>query len=330
MNKRLNLKAAVLAGIGVALLIVGVASAALKGNINIDGSSTVYPITEAVAEDFMDSNSGVNVVVGISGTGGGFKRFVVGDTDISDASRPIKKSEVEKCAAAGINFIELPVAFDALTVVVNPKNDWCTSITVAELKKIWDQGSTVKNWSDVRSGWPAKPIKLFGPGTDSGTFEYFTEAINGTAKQSRSDYTASEDDNVLVTGVAGDQYAMGYFGLAYYEENQGKLTAVKVDAGKGAVGPSKDTARSGKYAPLSRPLFIYVSSKAAGREEVKSFVNYYLDNAATLSEEVGYVALPANAYKVIKSRFNSNKYGSVFSGKDTIGMTIEEVLAAEK
>ncbi len=330
MNKRFILRTAILAGIGSAVLAGGAALAALKGNINIDGSSTVYPITEAVAEDFMDGNPGVNVVVGISGSGGGFKRFVVGDLDISDASRPIKKSEVDKCSAAGISFIELPVAFDALTVVVNPKNDWCDSITVAELKKIWDQGSTVKNWSDVRAGWPNKPIKLYGPGTDSGTFEYFTEAINGTAKQSRADYTASEDDNVLVTGVAGDQYAMGYFGLAYYSENSDKLKAVKIDGGKGAVAPSKDTARSGKYAPLSRPLFIYVSGKAAKREEVSSFVNYYLDNAATLSEEVGYVALPASAYKTIKARFNNAKYGSAFSGKDTIGLTIEEVLAAEK
>ncbi|MCC7478683.1 PstS family phosphate ABC transporter substrate-binding protein [bacterium] len=330
MNKRFLIKAAVLAGLAGTVLAGGAALAALKGNINIDGSSTVYPITEAVAEEFMGANPGVNVVVGISGSGGGFKRFVVGDIHVSNASRPIKKSEVEKCAANSINFIELPVAFDALTVVVNPKNDWCDSITVAELKKIWDQGSTVKNWSDVRPGWPNKPIKLFGPGTDSGTFEYFTEAINGTSKQSRADYTASEDDNVLVTGVAGDQYAMGYFGLAYYEENSGKLKALKVDGGKGPVAPGKDTARSGKYAPLSRPLFIYVNGKSAQREDIKAFVNFYLDNAAALSEEVGYVPLPDSAYKTIKNRFNSGKFGSVFSGKDTIGLTIEEVLAAEK
>jgi phosphate transport system substrate-binding protein len=311
-------------------VMASAAYAALSGNINIDGSSTVYPITEAVAEEFMASNPGVQVVVGISGSGGGFKRFTVGEIDISDASRAIKKAEVEKCAAAGIDFVELPVAFDALTVVVNPKNDWCDSITVAELKKIWDQGSTVKKWSEVRAGWPDKPIKLYGPGTDSGTFEYFTEAINGTAKQSRTDYTASEDDNVLVTGVAGDANAMGYFGLAYYAENSAKLKAVKIDGGKGPVAPSKETARNGKYSPLSRPLFIYVSGKSMTKPHIKSFVDFYLDNAGALSEEVGYIALPDSAYKTIKARFNNKKYGSAFSGRDTIGMTIEEVMGAER
>ncbi len=301
----------------------------LAGAVNIDGSSTVFPITEAVAEEFMGANPGVNVTVGISGTGGGFKRFGNGETDISDASRAIKQEEADACAAASIQFVELPVAFDGLTVVVNPENDWCTSITVDELKKIWDQGSTVTKWNEVRADWPAEPIKLFGPGTDSGTFDYFTEAVNGKAKQCRTDFTASEDDNVLVTGVAGDKYALGYFGLAYYEENMDKLKAVAIDGGKGPVAPSKDTVMDGTYSPLSRPLFIYVSDKAAARPEVKAFVDYYLDNAAQRSAEVGYIPLPDSAYTSIKARWTSATYGSLFMGQDTMGMTIDEILAAE-
>jgi phosphate transport system substrate-binding protein len=307
-----------------------VAHAALGGKIEIDGSSTVYPITEAVAEEFQGANPGVKVTVGISGTGGGFKRFTVGETDISDASRPIKSGEHDAAKAAGIGYIELPVAFDGLTVVVNPKNTWVDKLTVAELKKIWEPASKVKSWSDVRAGFPAKPIKLYGPGTDSGTFEYFTEAINGKAKESRADYTASEDDNVLVQGVAGDQYALGYFGLAYYEENAGKLKAVPIDNGKGAIMPSTRTVSNGTYAPLSRPLFIYVSAKSMGRPEVDAFVKFYLENAAELVKEVGYIPLPSTAYSAISKRYTSRKSGSAFMGRDTIGLTIEEVLAAEK
>ncbi|MCC7478682.1 PstS family phosphate ABC transporter substrate-binding protein [bacterium] len=301
----------------------------LSGAVNIDGSSTVYPITEAVAEEFMNSNPGVNVTVGISGTGGGFKRFAGGETDISNASRAIKQEEADACAAASIGIIELPVAFDGLTVVVNPQNDWCSSITIEELKKIWDQGSTVKKWSDVRAEWPAEDIKLFGPGTDSGTFDYFTEAVNGKSKQCRTDFTASEDDNVLVTGVAGDKYAMGYFGLAYFEENMDKLKALSVDGGNGPVDPSKDSVMNGTYSPLSRPLFIYVSDKAAERPELEAFVTYYLDHAGHRSAEVGYIPLPDSAYALIRERWTSRTLGSVFVGRETTGMTIEQILAAE-
>lgn len=321
--------------LSIALLIALVAASVayaqgLKGKIEIDGSSTVFPITEAVAEEFQIANPGVKVTVGISGTGGGFKRFVVGETDISNASRPIKDKEHADSKTNGVSYIELPVAFDGLTVVVNKKNTWVDNLTVSELKKIWEPGSTVKTWADVRSSWPAKPIKLYGPGTDSGTFDYFTEAINGKSGASRSDYTASEDDNVLVTGVAGDQYSLGYFGLAYYEENQDKLKAVPIDNGKGPVTPSLETVKTSKYSPLSRPLFIYVSSKSAQRPEVDAFVKFFLKNAGTLSKEVGYIPLPSEAYAVVSNHYAARKAGSVFMGKDTVGLTIQQVLAAEK
>ena len=228
--------------------------------VQIDGSSTVFPVTEAVAEEFQKANKGkVKVTVGISGTGGGFKKFCRGETDISDASRPILKQEMEACKGAGIEYIELPVAFDALTVIVNPKNEWASSMTVAELKKIWEpaaQGKLTK-WNQVRSNWPDAPLKLFGAGADSGTFDYFTEAITGKAKSSRGDFTASEDDNVLVQGVANDRHALGFFGFAYYAENKGKLKAVAIDNGKGAVVPSEKTVLDGTYQPLSRPIYIY-------------------------------------------------------------------------
>jgi phosphate transport system substrate-binding protein len=301
-----------------------------KGKIEIDGSSTVFPITEAVAEEFQEANPGVHITVGISGTGGGFKRFVAGETALQNASRPIKDKEHADSKAGGITYVELQVAFDGLTVVVNKKNTWADKLTVAELKMIWEPGSKVRNWSDVRSGWPAKPIKLYGPGTDSGTFDYFTEAINGKSKESRSDYTASEDDNVLVNGVSGDQYALGYFGLAYYEENKDKLRAVPIDGGKGPVAPSVETVKNGKYAPLSRPLFIYVSSKAMARPEVDAFVKFYLKNAGRLTKEVGYIPLPAEAYTAVSGHYAKKRLGSVFMGKDTVGLTIQEVLLAEK
>ncbi len=230
----------------------------------------------------------------------------------------------------GLAYIELPIAFDGLTVVVNKKNTFVDKLTVAELKKIWQPGSKVKNWSDVRAGWPAKAIKLYGPGTDSGTFDYFTEAINGKSKESRSDYTASEDDNVLVNGVSGDESALGYFGLAYYEENKDKLRAVPIDGGKGPVSPSVETVKNGKYAPLSRPLFIYVSTKSMARPEVDAFVKFYLKNAANLTKEVGYIPLPAEPYTAVTAHYTKKKNGSVFMGKDTIGLTIQDVLASEK
>jgi phosphate transport system substrate-binding protein len=306
------------------------ASKGLAGTIAIDGSSTVYPITEAVAEEFGKVQPGVRVTVGISGTGGGFKKFCAGETDLSDASRPIKQAEIDTAKGNKINFIELPIAYDGISVVVNPKNTWCKSLTIDELKAIWAPGSQVNNWSQVRKGFPNKPLKLYGPGTDSGTFEYFTEAVVGKAKESRADYTASEDDNVLVQGVAGDEGGLGYFGFAYYEENQRKLKVVSIDAGKGAVTPSATTIANGKYAPLSRPLFIYISTAAAQRAEVKAFVDFYLKNAAKLSKEVGYVALPNTAMSLATKRWNDRKTGSVFNGQGaTPGVTIEKLLKAE-
>lgn len=270
----------------------------LGGQVSIDGSSTVYPISEAVAEEFMAANEGkVRVTVGLSGTGGGFKRFCAGETDISNASRPIKDSEKEQCAASNIEFLEFPVASDGLTVAVNPANTFVQCLTVAELKKIWEPGSTVKNWSDVRAGFPDREIKLYGPGTNSGTFDYFTEAINGKEDASRADYTASEDDNVLVQGVEGDAEALGYFGYAYYKENATKLKAVGIDNGAGCVLPSEETVRNTTYKPLSRPLMIYVSKPALARPEVRAFVKFYLEHSATLVPEVGYVALEESKYQ---------------------------------
>ena len=265
----------------------------LTGTVRIDGSSTVFPVTEAVAEEFQIENRAVRVTVGISGTGGGFKKFCSGETDISDASRPIKDSEREMCAANGIEPIEVTVAFDGLAVMVNPQNDFASCMTVDELKRIWEPGSAISRWSQVRDGWPDKKIKLYGPGTDSGTFDYFTEAIVGEEDASRPDFTASEDDNVLVQGVAGDQFALGYFGYAYYAENTDKLKLVAIDDGHGCVAPSPETVQGGAYTPLSRPLFIYLNRTALDRPEVKAFVRYYLTNAPELVPQVGYVPAPS-------------------------------------
>ena len=273
----------------------------LSGAVRIDGSSTVFPVTEAVAEEFQIENRGVRVTVGISGTGGGFKKFCAGETDISDASRPIKDSERELCAEAGIEPIQVTVAYDGLAVMVNPENDFAGCMTVAELKRIWEPGSTVTTWKDVRSEWPDEEIVLYGPGTDSGTFDYFTEAIVGEEDASRPDFTASEDDNMLVQGIAGDRYALGYFGYAYYAENTDKLKLVAVDGGAGCVAPSPETVQSGTYAPLSRPLFIYLKQSALNRPEVAAFVEYYLTNAGLLVPEVGYVALDAESYQAVLS-----------------------------
>ena len=273
------------------------AGAPVSGAIKIDGSSTVYPITEAVAEEFQKANPGTRVTVAFSGTGGGFKKFCAGETDMNDASRPIKADDAGEgaaCKAKGIEYLELGIATDALSVVINPGNDWAKCLTVAQLKKIWDQGSTVKKWSDIDPTFPAQDIHLFGPGADSGTFDYFTEVINGKAKQSRSDYTPSEDDNALVTGVAGDRYALGYFGFAYLEENLDKIKAVPIDGGSGCVAPSRDAVNGGTYKPLARPLFIYPSRAALKRPEMAAFVQYYLDNVNTYVDEVGYIdAAPA-------------------------------------
>lgn len=299
----------------------GPSSEPLVGKIAIDGSSTVYPISAAVAEEFQIENPGVKVTVAFSGTGGGFKKFCSREadaTDANDASRPIKAkdkpgadgtlgtaddelSEATLCKNAGVDPVELKVAYDGLSVVVNPSNDFVDCLTTAELKAIWDQDSTVTTWADVRAGWPAEDIELFGPGADSGTFDYFTEAVNGEAKRSRSDYTPSEDDNALVQGVANDENGLGYFGFAYFEENTDKLKLVPVDGGGGCVAPSIETIKDGSYAPLSRPLFVYPSSQALARPEVTAFFTYYLENVNEFVEEVGYVALPADELAATKA-----------------------------
>ncbi len=296
--------------------------------IKIDGSSTVYPITEAVAEEFQTAQK-VKVTVGESGTGGGFKKFCRGETDISNASRPITQKEIDACKEAGIQFIELPVAFDALTVVVNSKNDWVKSLTVEELKKIWGPGSTVKNWKQVNPAFPDKKIGLYGPGTASGTFDYFSEAINGKSKAHRTDYTPSEDDNVLVQGVTGDNGGIAYFGLAYYEENKDKLKAVPiaVKAGSPAVLPSAKTVEDGTYQPLARPIFIYVNATAAAfKPEVKDFVNFYLEQAPALVKEVKYVPLPAEDYAAVKTHFKAMKPGTGFGGKNEVGIKVKDLI----
>ena len=320
--------------LGVAAFVAGAFSVptahAAEKIIKIDGSSTVYPITEAVAEEFQKAKK-TKVTVGISGTGGGFKKFCRGETDISEASRPILQKEMDACKEAGIQYIELPVAYDALTVVVNPKNDFIKSMTVDELKKMWEPAAQgkIKTWNQVNATWPNKPLKLFGAGSDSGTFDYFTEAVVGKAKSSRGDFTASEDDNVLVQGVASDVGAIGYFGYAYFEENQDKLKAVPIVAktGKPAVSPSPETVMNGTYQPLSRPLFIYVNATAAAfKPDVKAFVDYYLANAPTLVKEVKYVPLPANEYTAVTAHWKSLKAGTGFGGVPEVGVKIEELL----
>jgi len=316
----------------------GTTAPASSSIIKIDGSSTVYPITEAVAEEFQKTNPNTRVTVGISGTGGGFQKFCAGETDISDASRPITKSEVDKCTQNGITFIELPVAYDGLAVLVNPKNTWVQFFTVADLKKIWApeaQGKVTK-WNQVRPGWPDRELHLFGPGTASGTYDYFTEAINGKQGASRGDYTASEDDNVLVQGVSTDEGGLGYFGYAYYEQNKGKLKLVPVDDGrddngKGPIGPSPDTVRNGTYQPLSRPLFIYVSTKAIDRPEVNAFVEYYLTEGPSLVDQVGFIQLGERGYELVRARFAKRPTGSLFAqGGSQVGLTIEQLLSKEQ
>lgn len=272
----------------------------LGGKIIIDGSSTVYPVTMAVAEEFKNVQPKVEVSVAMAGTGGGMKKFVTGDIDICNASRPIKQEEADKAKEKGIEYVELEIAYDGISVVVNKDNTWLDSITVAELNKIWAKDSTVKNWKDVNASWPDEPIKLYGPGTDSGTFEFFTEKINKKAKEARKDFTPSEDDNVLVQGIAGDKNALGYFGFAYYEENTDKLKVLKIDDGKGPIEPTFESILDKTYSPLSRPLYIYINKAKLEQPQVKEFVNFYIDNAATLSKEVGYV--PLEDYDEIKAK----------------------------
>jgi phosphate transport system substrate-binding protein len=316
----------------VALTLATGAATAQQKIIAVDGSSTVFPITEAVAEEFQKANKALKVTVGIGGTGGGFKKFCRGETDISNASRPISIKEREDCTKNNIEFIELPVALDALAVMVNPKNDWAKELTVAELKKIWEPAAQGKimNWKQVRDGFPDRPLKLYGAGVDSGTYDYFTLATVGKEHSSRGDFTASEDDNVLVQGIAGDVNALGFFGLAYYVENKSKLKAVaiKMDDKSKAVEPSVEAARIGAYQPLSRPIFIYVSKKSADtKPEVAKFVEFYMDkkHSAKLVKEVGYVPLPDNSYDVFAQRFKERKIGTAFHGAK-VGVSIDDLV----
>jgi phosphate transport system substrate-binding protein len=306
--------------------------ASAQGNIKMDGSSTVFPIAEALAEEYQISKRGkVRVTVGIAGTGGGFKKFCRGETDMSNASRPILKEEMEACRAAGVKYIEVPVAFDALTVVVNPQNEWVKTLTVADLKKMWEPAAQgrVTTWKQVRAEWPAERLMLFGPGADSGTFDYFTEAVNGKAKASRGDFTASEDDNTLVQGVENNKSALGYFGFAYYAAHKDKLRAVPIDGGKGPVSPSLEAVTKGTYNPLSRPLFVYVKEDSLKRPEVKEFVKFMLTEGSALVAEVGYLPLPDKAYQLAWQHVEGGKLGSVFGGVPEVGVTIDDLLARE-
>lgn len=300
-----------IAGLRGASVGVGVAEEPLKGlygRVSVDGSSTVYPITEFIAEVFMEEFPGVEVVIGVSGTGGGFKRFILGEIQINDASRPIKPVEAEKALARGIEWIEIPIAIDGVVIAVNPENDWLECITIGELREIWKPDSRVRKWSDLREGWPDERIRLYGPGPDSGTFDYFTEAVVGEKGSSRTDYTASEDDNVLVEGVARDRYSLGYFGLAYYMENRDRLKAVAVDAGSGCVLPTIENVSTFKY-PLSRPLFIYVNADSfEGDPAVRAFVIYYLDHAYEASLYAGYAPFPREYYVASKALLEAGIY----------------------
>ena len=285
----------------------------LKGAIKIDGSSTVYPITEAVAEEFNKVASKVRVTVGISGTGGGFKRFSAGEIDIADASRPIKKAESDGAAKSKVEYVELPVAYDGLTIVVNPKNTWCTTLTMDQVKKIYSASGGVKTWKDLDASWPEKPIKIYSPGTDSGTFDYFKEVTVGKDGSIRSDMSVSEDDNVLVRGVSGDENAIGFFGCAYYFENKGKVKSIAIDNGKGPIAPTTETIENGSYAPFSRPLFIYVNKASAEKPEVAAFIEFYLKNAAELAAEVGYVRLPEAISSKVASNWSKRRTGTQFT-----------------
>ncbi|QMS89454.1 PstS family phosphate ABC transporter substrate-binding protein [Nostoc edaphicum CCNP1411] len=306
----------------------------LSGKVQIDGSSTVYPISEAMAEEFQKANPGVQVTVASSGTGGGFKKFCAGETDISNASRPIKPEEVELCKKGNIEYIELPIAYDGLSVVVNPQNNFASCLKVDELKRMWEPGAQgkVSQWNQINPQFPAQKIGLYGPGTDSGTYDYFTQAVIGKEGESRGDYTASEDDNTLVQGVTADPGGIGFFGYAYYENNKEKLKLVGIDNGKGCVQPSPQTIGDGTYQPLARPEFIYVKKTAATRPEVKAFVDFnYAPANQKLVTEVGYVPLPSDILTEVQARFNSGKVGSVFEGKGSqVGVTLKELLKQEK
>ncbi len=308
----------------ITMMLIGGASIAEAGRkiVRIDGSSTVFPVTEAVAEEFQAAHRGTMVTIGVSGTGGGFKKFCRGDIDITNASRPIKPSEIEQCEKGNVQYIELPISYDGLAIIVNKSNDWIDSITVKELKKIWEPAAQRKilKWNQIRPNWPDKEIHLFAPGVSSGTFDYFTKAINGEEGASRGDFTASEDDNVLVQGISSDKGGMGFFGLAYYEYNSDKLKLIPVDDeidsnGKGPIAPTVASVNDGTYQPLSRPIFIYVDkAKVEARPELANFIQFFLDNAATLSEEVGYIPLPAAIHKLTVERFKGRVEGTVYEG----------------
>lgn len=294
------------------------AGANLTGRVAIDGSSTVFPITEAVAEEYRAVEPAVRVTVGVSGTGGGFKKFIAGETDISDASRYIKDKELSGCAEKGREFIEIPVAYDGLAVVVNKANQFASTMTVDELKRMWSSDSTATKWSDIRAEWPNREFKLFAPGQDSGTFDYFTDTVNGKSGNCRADVTFSEDDNVLVRGVIGDEDGIAFFGLAYYVENASQLNCIAVDGGDGPVKPSMETVENGTYSPLSRPLFIYVSTAATERPEVDSFVRFYIENARSLAGEVGYVPMPAKIYAGLMKRYEDKVTGTTAGEEGTL------------
>ncbi len=321
----------------IAIFNFSIAVSAQTKTIKIDGSSTVYPITEAIAEEFQkEKKSSVNVTVGISGTGGGFKKFCRGETDVQDASRPITKTEMEDCRKAGVKYFELPIAYDATVVAVHAKNSWVTEISVDELKKIWEpsaQGKMMK-WNQINAKWPNAEIKLYGAGSDSGTFDYFTEAIVGKAKSSRGDYTASEDDNTLIKGISGDKNSLGYVPMSYYMENKKTLKALAIIGGEKAplkkgVLPSKETVENNTYYPLSRPLFLYVSEASSKKSEVTEFIKYYLSNAMKVVPEVKYVTLPAKAYEMAQEHFSKGKLGTVFGSESHVGVKIEELMKKE-
>lgn len=317
-------------------LVIGICSTLLTlsvcaQTVKIDGSSTVFPITEGIAEDFQKATK-IKVTVGVSGTGGGFKKFCRGEIDVQNASRPISESEIQACQKAGVTFVELPVAFDALTVVIHPRNTWAQQLTVAQLKQIWEPAAQGKitHWNQIDPKWPNAPIKLFGAGTDSGTFDYFTEAIVGRSKASRGDFTASEDDNVLVLGVSRDQHSLGYFGFAYYAEHRDKLQSVAVvNKDGGAIKPSETSVMDGSYNPLSRPIFIYVAVKSLDRPEVSKFIEFYMANVSKISKEVKYVPLPDSVYKNNLKIVADRRVGTIFGGHNVVGMTVEEMIKRE-
>ena len=316
------------------LCVLAFLAACGAGTTDIDGSSTVFPISEAMVEDWGDSIGGsARLVIGISGTGGGFKKFCAGDTDINNASRPIKASEVEKCADEGVEFIELPVAIDGLTVAVNPDNDFVECVTMDELHTMWQPESEGKihRWNQIRQEWPDEDMRLYGPGVDSGTFDYFTETVNGESQASRGDFTSSERDNVLVQGIAGDKGSLGYFGYSYFVENRAKLKMVGIDAGDGCVYPTDETINNGTYAPLSRPLFIYVSKQSWAKQDVKDFVSYYVSyERADLLKELGFVPFPELVHRLVLDRFQRGWTGTVFGGEDPEHGTVKEILSANQ